>query len=119
MTPLAHSASLGTAAQSLWSAIGNTGNAIATTANVAANSVEMLGNYVGKHRQMQDDRTKVELHDFRSQLLAESADRNAQRKHAINQRCAADPAYAEIFNKELETLQALFNPATQTEPASA
>lgn len=119
MNPIAQTASLGTAAQSLWSAIGNTGNAIATSANVAANSVEMLGNYVAKHRQMQDDRTKVELHDYRNQLLAESADRNAARKHAINQKCAADPAYAELYSKELDALKALFQPATQSEPASA
>jgi hypothetical protein len=115
MTPLTNSASLSTAAQSLWGAIGNTANALSTAANVGANSIEMLGNYVHKHRQMQDDRTKVELHDFRSQLLIESADKNAQRQQVINDRCSKDPAYADLFNKQLATLQALFEPATKAE----
>jgi hypothetical protein len=119
MTPIAQSASIGTAAQSLWAAIGNTANALGTTANVAANSVEMLGNYVAKHRTFQEDRTKVELRDYRVALLDESADRNAQRKALINERCAKDPEYARLFTEELAELRKLFEPATQAETVSA
>jgi hypothetical protein len=111
MTLASTRASARTAGSSLLGTVTSTANAVTGVVTTLADSVDILHNYVNRHKVMQSDKNLVELKTYRSKLIEDTADELAERRKVARQKLK-DPVYAELHKAAFDEIAALFNSET-------
>lgn len=97
------------AAGSVMDTVTATANTVSTAVNVIGDGIQMLGNFVAKHRTMQSMSIKVELRDYKTRLIEDSALETQKRRIEIDKFIAANPTYKSDYEKELVELRKLLD----------
>lgn len=101
------------AASSLLDTVTKTANAVSLTVDTISSGIEMANSYVGRHRQQQVLTNQLELADFKSRLVSDTADRIAERRKAEAKKLAACPEYAKQHKLAYDEIMAILNPVPE------
>lgn len=78
------------------------------TINTAAAGLDMVDTYVEDARLRQTDQSKINRHNYRKNLLLESAVEQARKEHQLHREIGSDPVLTKLFNDNHAELEALF-----------
>ncbi len=92
--------------------VAKTANTLSLTVDTISSVLEIGNSYVNRHRTMQVDRNIVELHDFKTRLIEESADRIAERRMTQSKKLE-NPKFAALHSTAYAEIAALFEPAPE------
>lgn len=98
------------ALSSVLDTVAKTANTITLTVDTLSSGIEMANSYVGRHRQQQLLTNKLELADFQTRLVSETADRIAERRKAEAKKLEACPEYAKQHKIAYAEIMAILNP---------
>lgn len=97
------------AAGSVMDTVTATANTVSTAVNVIGDGIQMLGNFVAKHRQMQSMSIKIELDSFETRLIEDTALETQKRRIEIDKFINSNPEYKKDYESELARLKTLLN----------
>lgn len=101
------------AASSVLGTVTQVANTLTLTVDTISSGIEMANSYVGRHRQQQLLTNQLEVADFKSRLVSETADRIAERRKAEAKKLAACPEYAKQHKLAYDEIMAILNPEPQ------
>jgi hypothetical protein len=88
--------------------VNDAANTVSSIVNVVSDSAGMLNDYVRRQRTMQQDRTVIELHTFRTRLMEDTAKEQTIRTESLEDYFQGKTGRKECYEESYANLNSLF-----------